>query len=119
MGIDMSKYKADGNTTDLKAKDFVGKNLKVTISRIETVDYEARDDAPANTKPALYFEGKDKRLILNGSNTEILCGAYGSDSDLWVGKAVILTTKDYTSKGYGHGWIVTPLDVELSDDIPF
>ena len=117
--MDMSKYKSEGNTTDLKAKDFVGKTLKVNIDRVETVTYPANDDQPETTKPALYFVGKEKRLILNGSNTETLCNAFGDDSNEWAGKDISLTTKDYTSKGFGHGWVVTPLDVEFSDDIPF
>lgn len=115
----MSKYKAEGNTNDLKAKDFIGKNLKLTIERVETVTYPAHENQPEQTKPALYFVGKQKRLILNGSNTETLCTAFGDDSDEWIGKEIALTTKDYTAKGFGHGWIVAPLSVDFNDDIPF
>ena len=115
----MTKFKGEGNTTDLKAKDFVGKTLKLRIERVETVDYPANEGQPESTKPALYFVGKEKRLILNGTNTETLCNAFGNDSEDWRDKDIALTTKDYTDKGFGHGWIVTPLDVEFSDDIPF
>lgn len=119
--MDMSKYKAEGNTTDLKAKDFVGKVFKLKIARVDTVTYEAREDAPENTKAVLYFEGKEKRLVLNGTNTEILCGAFTSEGESWVGKEIELSTADYTSKGYGHGWVVKPVRAEddFDDDIPF
>jgi len=118
--MDMSQYsKTESGTNDLKAKDFVGKNMKLTISHVDTVTYPASDSQPETTKPALHFVGKEKRLILNGTNTETLCTAYGNDSEGWNGKDIALTTKDYTSKGFGHGWIVTPLGVEFADDIPF
>ena len=118
----MSKYKAEGNSNDLKAKDFIGKNLKLTIERVETVTYPAEESKPEQTRPVLYFVGKQKRLVLNGTNTETLCVGYGDDSDGWIEKEIGLTTKDYTSKGFGHGWIVKALDAtppEFNDDIPF
>jgi len=120
--VDMSKYKADGNSSDLKAKDFVGKNLKLVIERVDTVTYPASDNQAEQTKAVLYFEGKDKRLVLNGTNTEVLCTAYGDASEGWAMKEIGLSTRDYTDKGFGHGWIVTPLDVapvEFDDSIPF
>ncbi len=120
--MDMSKYKSDGNSSDLKAKDFIGKNLKLTIAKVETVTYPASDTQPEQTKPAIYFVGKERRLILNGTNTEILCAAYGNESEAWTGHEIGLSTADYTAKGFGHGWVVTALDVEpeeFNDDIPF
>ena len=120
--MDMSKYKSDGNSSDLKAKDFIGKNLKLVIEKVETVTYPASDTQPEQTKPVLYFVGKEKRLVMNGTNVEILCTAYGNDSESWVRHEIGLSTADYTAKGFGHGWVVTPLDVEpeeFNDDIPF
>ena len=120
--MDMSQYKAGSNSDDLKAKDFIGKNLKLTIERVDTVTYPAEENKPAQTRPAVYFVGKDKRLVCNGTNTEILCNAFGSESDSWAGKQIGLSTADYTHKGFGHGWIVTPLNVappDFDDEIPF
>ena len=120
--MDMSKFKAEGNSSDLKAKDFIGKNLKLKIERVETVTYPADEKQPEQTRPVLYFIGKDKRLVLNGTNVKILCAAYGDDSEKWLGHHIGLSTVDYTAKGYGHGWVIKPLDVELEtfdDDIPF
>lgn len=117
--MDMSQYKGEGNTTDLKAKDFIGKNMRVTIERVDTVTYPADDNKPEQTKAVLYFVGKEKRLVLNGTNTETLCNAYGTESDGWLGKEIGLSVKDYTDKGFGHGWIVQALDMEMDSDIPF
>ena len=119
--MDMTQY-SQSDSKDLKAADFIGKNLKVRISGVQIRNFEARDDQPANSKPALSFEGKDKQLVLNATNTKVLCDAYGSESDGWVGHEIGLSVKDYSDKGFGHGWIVTPLDVkapDYDDDIPF
>lgn len=117
----MTKY-SQSDSKDLKAADFIGKNLKVIISGVEIRKFEATEKFPANEKPALHFKGKDKQLVLNPTNTKTLCNAYGDDSDQWIGHELGLTVADYTDKGFGHGWIVTPLDVEgpdFDDDIPF
>ena len=72
--MDMTKY-SQSDSKDLKAADFIGKNLKVVISGVEIRNYEAKDGQPASSKPALKFEGKEKQLVLNATNTKILCGA--------------------------------------------
>lgn len=119
--MDMTKY-SQSDSNDLKAVDFIGKNLKVQISGVTIRNFEARNDQPANSKPCLSFAGKEKTLVLNATNTKALCDAYGADSDGWIGHEIGLTVKDYTDKGFGHGWVVTPLDIEppdFEDDIPF
>lgn len=113
---DMKQF-AGGESKHLKAKDFLGKNLKVTISGVEFVEFEARDNDPAQKKAILLFSGKEKGLVLNTTNTENLANAYGWDSDGWIGKSVSLTTKEY--ENFAPGWIVSPLDVEFDDEIPF
>lgn len=118
---DMTKY-ATSESNYLKAKDFIGKNLKVKIAGVEIVHFEASDTKPERDLPALKFVGKEKGLVLNTTNTQALCTAYGPDSDSWAGHEVGLSVKSYEEKGFGHGWIVTPLDVkepEFDDSIPF
>ena len=119
--MDMTQY-SQSDSKDLKAADFIGTNLKVTISGVEIRTYEAKNNQHANAKPALSFEGKEKQLVLNATNTKILCDAYGGDSDSWTGHDIGLTVADYTDKGFGHGWVIRPLDVaapDYDDDIPF
>ena len=73
----------------LKAKDFPqGQKAKLRISghKLETFD----DGAP---KAALTFEGKDKGVVLNGTNYERIKQVYGSDVDMWVGRDVFLSTE--------------------------
>ena len=118
---DMSKY-GQSDSKDLKAVDFIGKNLKVVISAVEVRHYPATDEKPGNDKPVLSFVGKEKGLVLNATNTNILCKAYGNDDADWIQHEIGLSVADYTDRGFGHGWVVAPLDVEpedFSDDIPF
>lgn len=115
---DMTQY-ASAESNDLKAADFVGKNLKVKISSVEIRNYPAREGQPAAEKGALHFEGKEKTLVLNKTNTKILINAYGKDSESWAGHEVGLSTQE-TEKG--TGWVVTPLDIEApeyAEDVPF
>lgn len=119
--MDMTKY-SQSDSNDLKAADFIGQNMKVTIEKVTIRNFEARDNQPANSKPSLSFQGREKTLVLNATNTKILCEAYGDDSDSWINHEIGLSVADYTAKGFGHGWVVAPLDVagpEFSDEIPF
>lgn len=117
----MTKY-AESERKDLKAAEFIGKNLKVTIETVTIQHFDATDQQAAQDKPRLTFIGKEKGLILNATNTRTLVKAYGAHSEKWIGHEVGLTVQDYTDRGFGHGWIVTPLDVDapaFEEDIPF
>ena len=117
--MDRSKFNPPPRVeTDLKAKDFLGKHFKLVIREVDTVTYN-EGEANEESKTVLYFEGKEKRLVLNATNNQILCSAYGDDDDGWIGKEVSLSTKDYSDKGFDPGWIVQALNVEFSDEIPF
>ena len=117
--MDRSKFNPPPKVeTDLKAKDFVGKNLKLVIREVDTVVYN-EGEPNEQAKTVLYFEGKEKRVVLNATNNETLCNAYGADDDGWGGKEIGLTTKDYSDKGFDPGWIVQALEVEFESDIPF
>ena len=117
----MTQY-GESESLDLKAKDFVGQNLKAKIAGVEMVHFVANGDQPAQDKPRLKFEGKDKGLVLNVTNVKTLIQAYGPDSDSWAGHEVGLSVQDYSDKGFPPGWVVKALDVEepeFNDDIPF
>lgn len=119
--MDMTKY-AESQSKDLKATEFIGKNLRVRIAAVTIQHFEANDQQAAQDKPRMTFVGKEKGLILNLTNIQTLVKAYGTNSEDWVNHEVGLTTKDYSEKGFGHGWIVTPLDVEkpdFDDSVPF
>jgi len=116
--MDMTKY-SQSESKDLKAADFVGKNIKAVIESVSTRHYPAKDGNAEITKAVLKFVGKEKELVSSPTNTKILIGSYGKDSDDWIGHQVGLSTKEYD---VGIGWIITPLDVEppdFDDSIPF
>lgn len=113
---DMTQF-SGSESKHLKAQDFLGKNLKVTISDVQFVEFDGRDNGPPEKKAILLFEGKEKGLVLNTTNTRKLIGAYGKDSDGWIGKSIALTTQEY--ENFAPGWVVNPLDVEFDDEIPF
>jgi hypothetical protein len=68
----------------LKATDLNGKEVTVTIHRVE------REKIGDEGKPVLYFNGKDKGVVLNKGNTSVLVDAFGRNSKGWIGQQVIL-----------------------------
>jgi hypothetical protein len=119
--VDATKY-AESKSNDLKAAEFVGKNLKVKIDGATVVHFPETERQEAQDKLRLTFAGKEKGLVLNTSNTKILVDAYGADTDDWEGHEIGLTVADYREKGFSYGWVVRPLDVkepDFDDEIPF
>ena len=70
----------------LKASDLNGRTVKVKIGAIKME--EVGDDS----KPCLYFEGKDKGIVLNKTNSNNIAGEYGRETDNWIGNDVWLYT---------------------------
>lgn len=100
----------------LKASDLHGRKLRLTISevRMEKMGQEE--------KPVLYFEGKDKGLVLNKTKAGILSAAYSPETEGWRGKEVAI----YPTKVSFQGQMVDAIGVEavvaeaeLNDDVPF
>jgi hypothetical protein len=68
----------------LKAADLDGRNVRVLMDRVEM------GDIGGDHKPILYFQGKEKGLILNKTNSRNISAAYGEDTDDWFGKEIVL-----------------------------
>lgn len=68
----------------LKAADLRDKNVMVVIDRVEM------KDIGGDHKPILFFQGKDKGLVLNKTNANNIAIAYGDDTDDWTGKEIVL-----------------------------
>jgi hypothetical protein len=119
MKMDMKQY-AGSESKYLKAADLQGKSVKVTISGVSIVEFED-DDGKKQQKPALELKGKEKGVVCNPTTVQELGGAFGFDSDGWIGKEIGLNTKHYASLGK-DGLVVTAIrnfeEVEESD-IPF
>lgn len=66
----------------LKASDLNGASPTVTIDRLE-IEPIGRD---REMKPVLYFQGKEKGLVLNKTNASKIAQLLGSkDTDDWAG----------------------------------
>lgn len=68
----------------LKAADLQGKRVTVIVERVEM--RTVGDDH----KPVLFFEGKEKGVVLNKTNANTIATVYGDDTDDWVGGEIIL-----------------------------
>jgi hypothetical protein len=68
----------------LRAADLQGKNVSVVILSAE---YEQIGD---DNKIVIYFQGKEKGLVLNKTNANNIATVYGDDTDDWTGGDLIL-----------------------------
>lgn len=72
----------------LKASDFEDGDATLIISDIrEEAVGQGRD---SEDKWILYFEGTEKGLVLNKTNSTILAKLYGDDTDGWIGQSITL-----------------------------
>lgn len=79
----------------LKAADLNGSEPTVTISHV-TMERMGED-----TRPVLYMQGKEKGVVLNKTNLEMLGSMYGDETDGWTGrkaKLVAVWTQDKMGK---------------------
>ena len=68
----------------VKAADLNDRNVKVVMDRVEM------EDIGGDHKPILYFQGKDKGLVLNKTNSNNIAAAYGDDTDDWAGRELVI-----------------------------
>lgn len=108
----------------LKATDFKGREVPVTMDRVE---FEILNK---EKKLILYFLGKAKGIVLNKTNAKMISKAYGGDTENWNGKPIIL----YEAQVEFAGDIVPAIRVKIppqkrmsggvsdqamDDDVPF
>src|SRR6266496_3969224 len=71
----------------LKASDLQGRDVTVIIDRVDLV----RMPQGGQTKPALYFRGKEKALILNKTNFNTIVSVTGiDDTENWPGRQITI-----------------------------
>ena len=115
--MDLQKF-AGSESKYLKASDLNGKSIKVVISGVELVEFEA-DDGTKSQKPAISLRGKEKKVVCNPTTVMELGMNYGFDSDGWIGKEIGLSVKHYQSLGK-DGLVVTAMKTFIDDqDVPF
>lgn len=78
----------------LKAADLQGRNVTVKIDRVE------QEKIGTDTKLVLYFQGKEKGMVLNKTNANNIAFIYGQETDEWQGAEVTLfeAMVDYQGK---------------------
>ena len=78
----------------LRADDLGGKEPVVTVSHIKI------ETLGEDSKPVLYFAGKERGLVLNKTNWSALVDVTGEeDSDDWEGKKVKLVVRKVEFQG--------------------
>ncbi len=70
----------------VKAADLHGKPCPLTIRTC--VLEELGQGSDKETKPVVYFNGRQKGLVLNKTNANVIAEAYGDETTNWEGKPV-------------------------------
>lgn len=127
----------------IKSSDLSGREVRVVIKKVK-IEEVGRDK---EERPVIYFEGKEKGMVLNKTNANTIATAFGDDTDDWTGGEVILyaamteyqgkpteglrvkiapsrTTSrrpdpEVTTGVSERRRPATQVDAELDDDIPF
>ncbi len=81
----------------LKSEDLNGREVKVTIKDCQMK--ELGQGKEKETKAVLYFEGKEKGMVLNKTNAGVLGDAFGDETDDWKGEEIILFAKEVEYQG--------------------
>lgn len=68
----------------VKAQDLQGRTVTATIADCRMEDFGGEE------KPVLYFQGKEKGLVLNKTNASAIVSAYGDETTAWAGRPVEL-----------------------------
>lgn len=68
----------------LKAADLKGNKITVKMDRVEA------ETVGDDSKVILYFQGKDKGLVLNVTNKNMIVDLYGPETDDWIGQPIVL-----------------------------
>jgi hypothetical protein len=68
----------------LRAADLNGSTVAVTIATVKM------EDIGGDHKPVVYFSGKEKGLVLNKTNGQMIAYQYGDETDNWTGAQIEL-----------------------------
>lgn len=74
----------------LKAADLRGRDVTVTIERIDPREELQMRGGKVEQKPVIYIKGAQKAWVLNKTNALSIAKVYGNEVTGWIGKAVTL-----------------------------
>jgi hypothetical protein len=107
----------------LRASDLKGKEIDVTIDRVESEEFE--QDGGKRDKPVIHFRDNGiKPLVCNKTNSARIAQALGSkDYTTWPGKQIRLYPDMEEFRGQVHEVVRVrraprPIGEELNDSIP-
>ncbi len=77
----------------LKAQDVTdaGGEMPLTIKDVQIKEFDG--DNGKERKPVIFFDN-DKQMVCNKTNGEAIAKLHGNDSDLWIGKDIILVVQE-------------------------
>lgn len=96
----------------LKAEDLGTKTVRVIM------DYVEMRDVGDDYKPVLYFQGKEKGLVLNITNSNTIEAIYGDETEGWRDQPLMLFMErvDFKGKKVPAIRVRPPLPQEVSQD---
>jgi len=77
----------------LKSSDLLGRRARAVMERVEI------ESIGEDRRPVVYFRGKEKGLVLNKTNANTISDMFGSNTDGWTGKEIILFPTRVDFKG--------------------
>jgi len=104
----------------LKESDLRGKEIPLTMGLVALEDVGTADSP--EKKPVLYFQGKEKGLVLNKTNSTKIASKYGPQTEGWENQPVILYPDVTTFMGQPTPCIRVRFPADQAaedDDIPF
>ena len=79
----------------LKAEDLEGANVTVTIEEVNREEVGPKKES----KLVISFANTLKKMVLNKTNAATIAKLYGEETDEWLGKRIILYSKDTEFQG--------------------
>lgn len=86
----MPDYRSYFDRNYVSAFELNGKDVTVTIARVEAGKMPCKGTSKTEKKPVLYFNGSDRGLALNKTNAKTVATLYGNKTEAWTGKRVTL-----------------------------
>ena len=79
----------------LKAGDLQGRTVQVVMDHV-AMESPQEGKEP---KPVVYFQGKEKGLMLNKTNSQMIAEMHGSETNNWSGKMIEIRPDKTTMDG--------------------